>query len=81
MSCDSNCGPLVVTLFTGVPGVPGTLGQVTGDVQIVTDGGTNDATVVGFRGQPVSANAPAAEQIYQFSGTEWVPVNFTAGTY
>lgn len=26
MSCDSNCGPLVVTLLTGVPGTPGSAG-------------------------------------------------------
>lgn len=81
MSCDNSCGPLVVTLFTGVPGVPGTLGEVTGDVQIVQDGGTNDATVVGLRGNPISATAPTAQQIYQFTGSEWAPVTFTAGTY
>ena len=26
MSCESSCGPLVVTLLTGVPGVPGAEG-------------------------------------------------------
>lgn len=26
MSCESSCGPLVVTLLTGVPGTPGTPG-------------------------------------------------------
>ena len=27
MSCDSSCGPLVVTLLTGVPGTPGAPGS------------------------------------------------------
>lgn len=27
MSCDNSCGPLVVTLLTGVPGTPGTAGN------------------------------------------------------
>ena len=26
MSCESSCGPLVVTLLTGVPGTPGSAG-------------------------------------------------------
>ena len=81
MSCDSNCGPLVVTLLTGVPGMPGTLGAVVGDVRIVTESGINTATVVGIRGKGVAEATPAADQIYQFNGTEWVPVNYTAGTY
>ena len=81
MSCESSCGPLVVTLLTGVPGLPGTLGAVVGDVRIVTESGINTATVVGIRGKQVAEATPAADQIYQFSGTEWVPVNYTAGTY
>jgi len=27
MSCESSCGPLVVTLLTGVPGTPGSTGS------------------------------------------------------
>ena len=81
MSCDSSCGPLVVTLLTGVPGMPGTLGAVVGDVRIVTESGINTATVVGIRGKQVAPTTPGADQIYQFNGTEWVPVNYTAGTY
>ena len=81
MSCDNSCGPLVVTLLTGVPGMPGTLGAVAGDVRIVTSNGINTATVVGIRGKQVAEATPGADQIYQFNGTEWVPVNYTAGTY
>lgn len=71
----------MVTLLTGVPGMPGTLGTVVGDVRIVTESGINTATVVGIRGKGVAEAAPAADQIYQFNGAEWVPVNYTAGTY
>jgi hypothetical protein len=39
------------------------------------------ATVVGIQGQPVSATDPTANQVFQFNGTAWTPVNFTAGTY
>lgn len=81
MSCDNSCGPLVVTLFTGVPGVPGTLEEVIGDVEITLDAGANVSKVVGIRERPVSATAPTQNQIYQYNGTEWVPVDFTAGTY
>ena len=81
MSCESSCGPLVVTLLTGVPGMPASLGSVVGDVRIVSASGVDTATVVGIRGKQVAATTPGADQIYQFSGTEWVPVNYTAGTY
>lgn len=81
MSCDNSCGPLVVTLLTGVPGMAANLGAVTGDVRIVTAGDINTATVVGIRGKQVAQTTPGADQIYQFNGTEWVPVNYTAGTY
>jgi hypothetical protein len=39
------------------------------------------ATVVGIQGQPVSGTDPTANQIFQFNGTSWVPVDYTAGTY
>jgi len=99
MSCNSNCGPLVVTLLTGAPGTPGptgptgptgpqgpqgppgTFGTVTGDLSVATVGNNSVATVTGIRGKTVSATAPTAGQVFEFSGTEWVPVNFTAGTY
>jgi hypothetical protein len=36
---------------------------------------------VGIQGQPVSATDPTSNQLFQFNGTAWVPVNYTAGTY
>lgn len=93
MSCDSSCGPLVVTLLTGAPGAtgatgpegpqgpPGSLTSVTGDLSLTTGGGGTVATVTGIRGKTVSATAPTANQVFQFSGTAWVPVDYTAGTY
>ena len=81
MSCDNSCGPLVVTLLTGVPGMPGTLDAVVGDVEIVPESGVNTATVIGIQGQPVSATDPTANQVFQFIGAEWVPATYTAGTY
>lgn len=93
MSCNSTCGPLVVTLLTGAPGLqgpqgpegpqgpPGSLTSVTGDLSLATSGGGTVATVTGIRGKTVSATAPTANQIYQYNGTAWVPVDFTAGTY
>lgn len=99
MSCNTNCGPLVVTLLTGAPGTPGpqgvagptgpqgpqgppgTFGTVTGDLSVATVGDNSVATVTGIRGKNVAATAPTANQVFQFSGTEWQPVNFSAGTY
>jgi hypothetical protein len=57
------------------------LGEVIGDVSITTDGGANVAVVQGIRGRVVADITPVDGQIYQFNGTEWVPTNFTAGTY
>lgn len=83
----------MVTLLTGVPGLqgpqgpegpqgpPGSLTSVTGDLSLTTSGGGTVATVTGIRGKTVSATAPTANQIYQYNGTSWVPVDFTAGTY
>ncbi len=93
MSCNSNCGPLVVTLLTGAPGVmgpqgpqgpqgpPGNLTSITGDLSLAAGETETVATVVGIQGQPVSATDPTANQVFQFNGTAWTPVNFTAGTY
>jgi len=93
MSCNSTCGPLVVTLLTGAPGAtgatgpqgpqgpPGSLTSVTGDLSLATGESGTVATVTGIRGKPVSSTLPTANQIYQFNGTTWVAVDFTAGTY
>ena len=93
MSCDSNCGPLVVTLLTGVPGLigpagpqgpqgpPGSLTSVTGDLSLAAGETETVATVTGIRNQPVAATVPTANQIYQFNGTQWVPITATGGTY
>ncbi len=93
MSCNTLCGPLVVTLLTGAPGLqgpegpqgpqgpPGSLTSVTGDLSLATGGGGTVATVTGIRGKTVSATEPTTSQVFQYDGTEWVPTNFTAGTY
>ena len=93
MSCNSTCGPLVVTLLTGAPGVvgpagpqgpqgpPGSLTSIVGDLSLAAGETETVATVVGIQGQPVSATDPTANQVFQFNGTTWTPVNFTAGTY
>jgi len=93
MSCNSNCGPLVVTLLTGAPGVqgqpgpqgpqgpPGSLTSIIGDLSLAAGETETVATVTGIQGQPVSGTDPTANQIFQFNGTSWVPVTFTAGTY
>lgn len=93
MSCNSTCGPLVVTLLTGAPGVagpagpqgpqgpPGNLTSITGDLSLAAGETETVATVTGIQGQPVSATDPTANQVFQFDGTAWVPVTFTAGTY
>jgi hypothetical protein len=84
---------LVVTLLTGVPGdtgpqgpqgpqgPPGTATSISGDIVLSLGEEGTIATVVGFQSQPVSSNVPTENQVFQFSGTEWVPTNFTAGTY
>lgn len=93
MSCNTNCGPLVVTLLTGAPGVqgqpgpqgpqgpPGNFTSITGDLSLAAGETETVATVTGIQGQPVSGTDPTANQIFQFNGTSWVPVTFTAGTY
>lgn len=90
MSCDNSCGPLVVTLLTGVPGMPGPQGpqgppgaltSIIGDLSLAAGETETVATVTGIQGQPVSATDPAANQVFQFNGTAWVPSTYTAGTY
>ena len=93
MSCNTNCGPLVVTLLTGAPGVvgpagpqgpqgpPGDFTSISGDLSLAAGETETVATVVGIQGQPVSGTDPTANQIFQFNGTSWVPVTFSAGTY
>lgn len=93
MSCNSTCGPLVVTLLTGAPGTvgpqgpqgpqgpPGNLTSITGDLSLAAGETETVATVTGIQGQPVSATDPTVNQVFQFNGTTWTPVNFTAGTY
>ena len=83
----------MVTLLTGAPGTvgpagpqgpqgpPGNLTSITGDLSLVAGETETVATVVGIQGQPVSATDPTANQVFQFNGTTWTPVNFTAGTY
>jgi hypothetical protein len=39
------------------------------------------ATVTGIRGTAVVDQAPSLNQLYQYNGTSWEPVNYTAGTY
>ena len=90
MSCESSCGPLVVTLLTGVPGVPGAQGpqgpqgppgafaNVTGDISIDEE---NVVTVEGIQSVPVSATAPTVNQLLAFNGTQYQPTSFSAGSY
>jgi hypothetical protein len=93
MSCDSNCGPLVVTLMTGAPGLtgptgpqgpqgpPGNLTSITGDLSLAAGQTQTVATVVGIQSKPVANTSPISNQLFQFNGTAWEPVNYTAGTY
>ena len=90
MSCDNSCGPLVVTLLTGVPGMPGPQGpqgppgsltSIIGDLSLTAGETETVATVTGIQGQPVSGTDPTANQVFQFNGTAWVPTTYTAGTY
>jgi hypothetical protein len=39
------------------------------------------ATVTGIHGTPVSETAPAANQILAFTGTQYQPTTFSAGSY
>ena len=61
MSCNSTCGPLVVTLLTGAPGTvgpagpqgpqgpPGNLTSITGDLSLAAGETETVATVVGIQ--------------------------------
>ena len=93
MSCDSNCGPLVIELLTGVPGLkgeqgiqgpqgpPGDLTSLSGDVTLATGESGSVATVVGIQSKPVAATSPATDQFLTYNGTQWVPSTFSAGYY
>lgn len=93
MSCESSCGPLVVTLLTGAPGVPGAIGpqgpqgppgsltSISGDLSLAPGETDTVATVTGIHGTPVSETAPAANQILAFTGTQYQPTTFSAGSY
>jgi hypothetical protein len=93
MSCESSCGPLVVTLLTGAPGLqgpegpqgpqgpPGSATSITGDLSLAAGQTETIATVVGIRGKTVVQQAPSINQLYQFNGTSWEPVSYSAGTY
>ena len=93
MSCDSNCGPLVVTLLTGAPGLigatgprgpqgpPGSATSISGDIVLSLGEEGTIATVVGIQSQPVADTVPSNDQVFQFNGTSWVPVDYSAGTY
>jgi len=93
MSCESSCGPLVVTLLTGVPGLQGPVGpqgpqgppgaftSVSGDLTLTTGESGSIATVTGIQSKPVAATTPTIGQVFQFNGTSWVPTTYTAGTY
>ena len=93
MSCDNQCGPLVVTLLTGAPGVqgetgpqgpqgpPGSATSLGGDLSLAVGPTQTEATVIGIRTKPVLPTAPSINQLYQINGTAWEPVSYTAGTY
>jgi hypothetical protein len=89
MSCD----PLIIELYTGVPGAPGAQGaqgpqgpagpagtvtDITGDITVDEE---NVGTVVGIQSVPVATDTPTANQIFAFDGTNYKPTTFTAGTY
>ena len=93
MSCENQCGVLVVTLLTGAPGVtgatgpqgpqgpPGSATSITGDISLAAGPSGTVATVTGIRGKTVIEQTPSINQLYQFNGTSWEPVGYTAGTY
>jgi len=62
----------------GPQGPPGALANVSGDISIDVQ---NVVTVQGIQGAPVSSTAPAANQILSYSGTQYQPTSFSAGTY
>jgi hypothetical protein len=93
MSCDSNCGPLVIELLTGVPGLqgakgdqgpqgpPGSLTSVSGDLSLSAGGSGSVATVTGIQSKPIAATTPSTDQFLAYNGTQWVPSTFSAGYY
>ena len=93
MSCDSNCGPLVIELLTGTTGIkgdtgntgpqgpPGSLTSVTGDLSLAVGQTGSVATVTGIQSKPVAATTPSTDQFLSYNGTQWVPSTFSAGYY
>ena len=93
MSCDSNCGPLVIELLTGTTGLqgakgdqgpqgpPGSLTSVTGDLSLTAGETGSVATVTGIQSKPVAATTPSTDQFLAYNGTQWVPSTFSAGYY
>lgn len=93
MSCDSNCGPLVIELLTGTTGLqgakgdqgpqgpPGSLTSVTGDLSLSVGETGSVATVTGIQSKPVASTTPSTDQFLAYNGTQWVPSTFSAGYY
>lgn len=91
--CDSGCGPLVIELLNGPPGVagaqgpqgpqgpPGNLTSITGDLLLTVGESGSVATVTGIQGTPVSETSPATNQILAYNGTQYQPTSFSAGSY
>ena len=65
----------------GPQGPPGSATSIGGDLSLVAGPTQTDATVIGIRTRPVLETAPTLNQLYQFNGTAWEPVSYTAGTY
>jgi hypothetical protein len=93
MSCSNECGIAAIELFTGIQGIrgqdgpqgpqgpPGSLTSVSGDISLAAGESGSVATVTGIQSHPVSASAPAADQILTYNGTQWVPSTLSAGYY
>lgn len=81
MSCDNSCGPLVVTIFTGVPGVSATPQSITGDITITQTPSGATAVVTGLHHVPISTVDPTSNQVLAYDSGAWTPLTITAGTY
>ena len=63
-------GTGIVTVTSGALNTPALL---TGDVN--STGSGLATTVAGLRGIPISATAPSANNILQYNGSQWIPIN------